>query len=221
MTQVNGIKYEFSQHEKCWTIVGADAGMQFAASVQETIDGYPVTKIGERAFHASPSLTGIVLPHTIIQICEEAFCGCKKLQYVSFQKKVSTNLNIGERAFFGCSELKRFQASERFAMVQPQAFAHCDALHYIDCKMKTIAFHAFTECENLDAIIFADKAKISTRCMENCNVRYLAFEGDAIIPNTEAFLRMFADSTIFATDRFSYWDLAYEGLKIAPRQKTE
>lgn len=219
--KVNGIKYEFSQKELYWTIVGADDGVTFTSSIPEKLDGYPVLEIGEKAFYASKSLTGIVLPRSINKIGREAFSHCENLQYVSFEKKAPTNLNIGEMAFYGCTSLKRFQASERFAIIQPQAFAHCESLHYIDCKMKTIAFHSFTDCQYLDAIIFADKAKLSTRCMENCNIGYLSFEGDAIIPNIEAFLRLFSDSKIFATDEFSYWDLAYEGLHIAPRQTTE
>ncbi len=219
--KVNGIKYEFSQKELYWTIVGADDGVTFTSSIPERLDGYPVLEIGDRAFYASESLTGIVLPCSINKIGKEAFSCCKNLQYVSFEKKALTNLNIGEMAFWRCTSLKRFQASERFAMLQPQAFAYCENLYYIDCKIKTIAFHSFTNCQYLDAILFADKAKISTRCMADCNVGYLSFEGDAIIPNTDAFLRMFSESKVFATEKFSYWDLAYEGLNISPRQTTE
>ena len=221
MMKVNGIKYEFSQKESFWTIVGAYEDIHFASSIPERIDGYPVLAIGEKAFYKVKSLTGIVLPRSINYIGKEAFAGCTRLQYVSFERKSCANLNIGVKAFYGCCDLKRFQATDRIAFVKAQAFEGCSNLHYIDCKMKTIAYHSFTECQHLDAMIFADDAMISTRGILNCNVEHVAFEGRAVIPNTDAFLQMFPESTVFATEQFSYWDLVYEGLHIAPRQTTE
>lgn len=52
--------------------------------IPETIEGYPVTSIGNSAFYQCFLLSGITLPKTIRYIGEKAFFGCSQLKTIYF-----------------------------------------------------------------------------------------------------------------------------------------
>lgn len=68
--------------------------------VPATIDGLPVTEIGESAFERCRWMTKIYLPNTVTRIGERAFADCFKLRGdIPIPPKLQY---LGERAFYNC-----------------------------------------------------------------------------------------------------------------------
>ncbi len=73
--------------------------------IPDEINGYTVTRIGDKAFKNLIQITGEVsLPSTIISIGEEAFSGCEYLTYIHLNDGLKS---IGDRAFSDCDGLKK------------------------------------------------------------------------------------------------------------------
>lgn len=71
-------------------------------SIPDTLDGYPVVAIGEKAFFENTDLEVLKLPDTITTIGTEAFSGCTGLKEIFF--KNDTGLpTIGANAFLNVS----------------------------------------------------------------------------------------------------------------------
>ena len=69
-------------------------------TIPETIDGSPVKVISEQAFTNDTNLEGVVFNSELVQICKQAFKGCKKLKTIDFSS--CTHLHeIGHEAFYG------------------------------------------------------------------------------------------------------------------------
>ena len=72
-----------------------------AVAIPDTINGLPVTRIGENAFHEKTSLTSVTIPNSVISIGIGAFYGCTSLTSVTIGNSVTS---IGY-AFSGCTSL--------------------------------------------------------------------------------------------------------------------
>ena len=70
-------------------------------SIPATLDGLPVTAIGEHAFERA-SLTAVILPDSVVSIGWFAFYECQNLAGVTLPATVSS---IGYAVFDGCSAL--------------------------------------------------------------------------------------------------------------------
>ncbi|WOO41747.1 leucine-rich repeat domain-containing protein [Rubellicoccus peritrichatus] len=70
--------------------------------IPESIDGKPVTTIGERAFEGNNHLRAIDIPNSITSIGERAFAICTSLESISIPPNVQS---IGSRAFHLCMDL--------------------------------------------------------------------------------------------------------------------
>ena len=68
--------------------------------VPAEIDGRPVVKIGESAFHRRDSLTSVEIPNTVKEIGENAFYCCDSLTSVKIPNSVK---EIGQDAFSDCA----------------------------------------------------------------------------------------------------------------------
>lgn len=76
--------------------------------VPSTINGLPVTKIGERAFENCMGVTSIMLPASVETLDWLAFFGCRSLTTFSISSGVKS---IGGNVFAGCSELASINVS--------------------------------------------------------------------------------------------------------------
>lgn len=84
------------------TITGY-TGAGGAVSIPSTIEGFPVTIIGELAFNRCSTLTSIIIPDRATSIEAGAFALCDGLKNVSIPHRVTS---IGDGAFARCSNLK-------------------------------------------------------------------------------------------------------------------
>ena len=70
--------------------------------IPDTIEGNPVTSIGDFAFFGCTSLTGITIGNGVTSIGSGAFYGCSSLTSVSFQGVAPPNRGLN--VFFGLPE---------------------------------------------------------------------------------------------------------------------
>ncbi|MBO7341943.1 MAG: leucine-rich repeat protein [Clostridia bacterium] len=80
-------------------------------TVPDTLDGHPVTSIGERAFEGT-SVSAIVIPDGVQSIGWFAFYNCRDLVNVTLPQSVSS---IGYAVFDGCGALTVFGAADSYA----------------------------------------------------------------------------------------------------------
>ncbi len=74
-----------------------------AIVVPATIEGKPVTKIGDSAFSQNTYITSIQLPDSITSIGQYAFRGCLNLKTINLPNTITV---ISPNAFWSCYELK-------------------------------------------------------------------------------------------------------------------
>ena len=68
-------------------------------TIPATLDGYPVTVIGERAFEGNTAIAAVVIPEGVQKIDWFAFYGCSALLDVTLPASVTL---IGHAVFDGC-----------------------------------------------------------------------------------------------------------------------
>jgi len=84
------------------TITGCDKKASGALIIPATIDGNPVTSIGNYAFFGCSSLTSITIGDGVTSIGNSAFYYCTILTSITIPDSVTS---IGEKAFSGCKGL--------------------------------------------------------------------------------------------------------------------
>lgn len=137
---------------------------------------YPVTSIGYYAFHHAYGIDTVVLPNTITEIKQEAFCACADLKSVVIPNSVTT---LGNLAFAACHQLSDLTIGESVVTIGNQAFDADTSLVTVTIpnsvvsigqsafsqnyslrtvrfgsSLASIGFACFTYCNNLDSLIF-------------------------------------------------------------------
>ena len=118
---INGLL--FKKTESGYEVVGYDVTLS-SLIIPSSVDGVPVTSIGDKAFKDLEISGDIVIPKTIERIGEEAFMNAYSLDGKIY---LPSSLNtIGDRAFFGCSSLEGdLIIPDSVESIGSQAFAFC------------------------------------------------------------------------------------------------
>lgn len=93
-----GLRYSIKDGE---VVITNYTGIASTVFIPDTIEGCPVTEIGDQAFY-NGYLKEITLPSGLRKIGKRAFYGCGRLQSISFPKSLRF---VGEDAFMNCSDL--------------------------------------------------------------------------------------------------------------------
>ncbi len=96
--------------------------------------GSDLKTVGERAFNRCGRLSSVVLPDSVIRICEYAFNECEGLTAVNIGNGVGS---IGEGAFMGCSALSSLTLGNSLIEICESAFYGCDRLANVNIPSST------------------------------------------------------------------------------------
>ncbi|MDO4543767.1 MAG: leucine-rich repeat domain-containing protein [Clostridia bacterium] len=119
--------------------------------VPSTIEGYPVTAIGNAAFSFRSDLTQVTLPDSVVAIGDGAFYYCSALTSVDLGANVRV---IYEDAFYDCENLTSVEMGDKVQIIGDSAFSNCARLTSIDLgdSVQIIGTRAFEGCSSLSSI---------------------------------------------------------------------
>jgi PKD repeat protein len=95
------VQFTYTVNNGTITITG-HTGSGGALTIPSTINGLPVTSIGDLAFYNNTSLTSVTIGNNVTNIATGAFELCSGLTSVTIPNSVTS---IGEYAFYGCNRL--------------------------------------------------------------------------------------------------------------------
>jgi uncharacterized repeat protein (TIGR03803 family) len=112
-----------------------------------------VTAIGNSAFANCYSLTNVTIPNSITSIGNSAFESCFGLAGVTIPDSI---ISIGSNTFQGCSSLNKVTLGANIASIGSNAFQNCSSLTSITIphSVTSIAGGAFAYCYSLVSVIF-------------------------------------------------------------------
>ena len=107
------------------TITDCDTAATGELVIPDTIEGNPVTSIGNYAFDYCSSLTSVTIPDGVISIGQEAFRDCTGLTDVTIGNGVTS---IGGYAFRYCTNLTSISIPDSVTSIGDYAFYQCTGL---------------------------------------------------------------------------------------------
>jgi hypothetical protein len=134
--------------------------------IPDTINGLPVTNIGDGAFSDCTNLTSVTIPDSATSIGEDAFGSCTGLTSVTIGKNVT---NIGERAFYACTSLTSITIPDSVTSIGGSAFSGCSSLTNVTIGSSVTYLTGFSGCTNLaNVTIGSNVASIGAYAFYQC-----------------------------------------------------
>ncbi|MCR5305589.1 MAG: leucine-rich repeat protein [Oscillospiraceae bacterium] len=145
------------------TVTGYKGQRFVNVTIPQTLGGYTVTGIGNRAFWQK-YLTGITIPGTVTTIGKDAF-GWNRMQSISIPSGVTS---LPEGVFWYCYYMTS-ATLPNVTSVGNGAFYHCSGLTTVSApKVKTIGNNAFDNCTALNSISLPKTETIGSGCFYKC-----------------------------------------------------
>lgn len=150
-------------------------------TIPNTLGGYPVTAIGDRAFADCITLSSITIPNSVTTIGNNAFSHCLRLTDITIPDSVTT---IGVEAFSYCTSLTSitvnsgntkysslsgvlFDKNQKNILCYPAG--RPGKYYTIPDSVTTIGEYAFQSCEGLTDITIPDSVTtIGNNAYESC-----------------------------------------------------
>ncbi len=119
-----------------------------AVTIPSTINGLPVTSIGDNAFYCCTNLAGVTIPDTVTNIGDGAFQGCLSLATATIGNSVTS---IGSYAFYACDSLTSLTIPNSVTSIGYEAFFYCVHLASIAIpdSVTSVGDCAFSYCASL------------------------------------------------------------------------
>lgn len=126
MNLENGLQYEV--YDDDIVITGYDKFAGNEVVIPETIEGLPVTSIGENVFWVCTSVTSVEIPDSVKNIGKYEFSGCFSLTAITVPYDLE-KIEIG--TFFGCRSLTSITIPDSVTNIEQDAFLDCSSLESI------------------------------------------------------------------------------------------
>jgi hypothetical protein len=169
-------------------------------SIPNTIDGYPVTKIGNDAYQEAHDLSGVIIPDNVTSIGASAFRSCYNLKSVSLGNNLAI---IGEGAFVG-TKISTISFPTSLITIGTHAFSGIDTLTSVRIPRNAeVQDYAFQLCRNLVVVVPPDVSYTSSSFSGVKSVVYIT--SDLIneltydLTNDPAFINTLANNDAFVT----------------------
>ena len=106
------------------------------------------------------------IPDSVTEICDWAFCECKKLNRITIPDTVKY---IGEGAFSNCSLLDEVQIPDSVSQIDDCAFRGCENLEkvVIPASVTELGWGLFDGCEKIVTVYCEETSAIRTYCQRN------------------------------------------------------
>lgn len=205
----DGVYYEISEDSAVLLRATEKEGF-FSVPSSVVVNGkeYPVTEIAPLAFEGA-WLTGVQIPSGVKRIADEAFSGCRRLEWAELPETME---NIGSFAFSdcealfsiavpdgveeikngtfrGCKSLVRAVLPQTVTAIGERAFFDCTSLSGIDLphKLSVIEDSAFENCEALTAVVAETLDTLGSRAFAGCKNMTVFAAGEIENIGTEVF----------------------------------
>jgi hypothetical protein len=100
-------------------------GTAAVLSIPNSINGKPVSRIGDSAFANCAGIIAVVIPSSVVSIGDYAFSGCVGLTSIVIPNSVSS---IGDGAFSNCNKLTSVTIPNSVTFIGSAAFQQCGSL---------------------------------------------------------------------------------------------
>ena len=169
--------------------------------IPATINGYPVTSIGDDAFYKSSGLTSVTIPNSVTSIGTGAFSLCS-VTSVTIPNSVTS---IGAGAFEACSGLTSINIPNSVTSIGYGAFFGCSGLTSVTIpySVTSIGYWPFSDCSSLTTIL-VESGNTVYDSRNNCN---------AIIETQTNTLIQGCKSTIIPNSVSAIGSYAFDGCK--------
>jgi hypothetical protein len=216
----SNLKYEIKGNAV--TITDCDEKASGALIIPATIEGKPVSSIGDGAFHDCMSLTDITIPDSVTSIGAKAFCWVCKITNINIPDGVTS---IEDLAFRNCTRLTSIVIPDSVTSIGDWAFAYCFELTSITIpdSVTSIGENAFCRVSKLTSITIPDSVtSIGSNAFEGCGrLTAVTILGDA--PKLTNFTPLFgapiagrlgATSTIYRKAEAKGWGETFGGRPV-------
>ena len=150
------------------TITGLASGYNPTyLKIPSKINGYTVTKIGDRAFMYINTIKSITIPDSVTTI-DWAFYNCGNLTSVTIGNNVAS---IGINTFYNCHSLTSITIPNSVTSIGYGAFVNCTSLTSVTIpnSVTSIGNSAFSSCESLSYITIGNSVtSIEDYTFHNC-----------------------------------------------------
>jgi len=136
-------------------------------TIPDTINGLPVTGIGDYAFYDCDSLSSVTIPNSVTSIGDDAFAWCTSLTNVIIPDNVTS---IGGCAFASCYSLSSVTIPNSVTSIGIYSFDSCRSLTSatIGNSVTSIGGWTFDNCKGLSSVTIGNSVT---------SIMYSAFAG--------------------------------------------